>query len=161
MLPTSGNNRCLALPSTAAVGPGPPPPFSTDSTSRCFQEAWEVYDTVNNLDDERRAIAGGLSTATSICVPSPTYATSLFGDVAFTDHTQDARGLPPRSFTSFRAAATEAAVSRLYGGIHFRSAIERGWPKAATSRNKYSPEHLQVRCGRDRPDCRGADRGHL
>jgi hypothetical protein len=52
--------------------------------------------------------------------------TELFGDVAFTDRTHDFRGLPSRSFPSFTAAAEEAAVSRLYGGIHFRAAIERG-----------------------------------
>ena len=37
-----------------------------------------------------------------------------------------ATGLPPRKFASFRAAAHEAGISRLYGGIHFRTAIERG-----------------------------------
>jgi hypothetical protein len=53
--------------------------------------------------------------------------TDLFGDgFAFTDTTHDDDGLPARSFPSFRAAAEEAALSRLYGGIHFRSAIERG-----------------------------------
>jgi len=52
--------------------------------------------------------------------------TATFGTVAFTDHTHDARGLAPRSFGSFNAFAQEAAISRLYGGIHFRSAIERG-----------------------------------
>jgi len=52
--------------------------------------------------------------------------TNLFGDQAFTDHTHDARGLEPRSFSSFTEAAQEAAISRLYGGIHFRAAIERG-----------------------------------
>jgi hypothetical protein len=51
----------------------------------------------------------------------------LFGpNYAFTDHTHDQRGLAPRSFTSFDAMAEEAAMSRLYGGIHFRSAIELG-----------------------------------
>jgi hypothetical protein len=52
--------------------------------------------------------------------------TDLFGDLAFTDHTHDARRLPPRSFRSFMGAAHEAAISRLYGGIHFRTAVERG-----------------------------------
>lgn len=52
--------------------------------------------------------------------------TATFGTVAFTDHTHDARGLAPRSFSSFTAAAQEAAISRLYGGIHYRSAIDRG-----------------------------------
>jgi hypothetical protein len=50
----------------------------------------------------------------------------LLGDVAFTDHTHDGAGLPARSFTSFTEAASEAAISRLYGGIHFRAAIDRG-----------------------------------
>jgi hypothetical protein len=49
-----------------------------------------------------------------------------FGEMAFTDHTHDARGLAPRFFGSFAAFAEEAAISRLYGGIHYRSAIERG-----------------------------------
>ncbi|HEX6386602.1 MAG TPA: vanadium-dependent haloperoxidase [Anaerolineae bacterium] len=52
--------------------------------------------------------------------------TGLFGDVPFTDHTHDELGLPPRSFNTFAEFAAEAAISRLYGGIHFRPAIELG-----------------------------------
>jgi hypothetical protein len=52
--------------------------------------------------------------------------TDMFGVVPYTDHTHDEIGLPPRSFESFRQAADEAAISRLYGGIHYRAAIERG-----------------------------------
>jgi hypothetical protein len=52
--------------------------------------------------------------------------TDMFGQHAFVDHTHDRLGLAPRSFTSFDAAAAEAAISRLYGGIHFRPAIELG-----------------------------------
>jgi hypothetical protein len=55
-----------------------------------------------------------------------TVLTGLFGDIPFTDRTHEARGLPARSFPSFTAAAEEAAISRMYGGIHFRAAIERG-----------------------------------
>ena len=49
--------------------------------------------------------------------------TDLFGDKAFTDtiHT-DHHLMPPqepRTFSSFNEAAAEAAVSRLYGGIHY------------------------------------------
>jgi len=51
--------------------------------------------------------------------------TALFGAIAFTDRTHEPR-LPARSFTSFFAAADEAAISRLYGGIHYRPAIEIG-----------------------------------
>ncbi len=51
----------------------------------------------------------------------------LFGDdYRFVDHTHDQRGFVPRPFTSFSGAAEEAAISRLYGGIHFRPAIELG-----------------------------------
>lgn len=51
----------------------------------------------------------------------------LFGDRhSLVDHTHDARGLESRTFTSFSQCAEEAAISRLYGGIHFRPAIELG-----------------------------------
>lgn len=53
--------------------------------------------------------------------------TAMFGEShAFTDTTHEDEGLPARSFPSFAAAAEEAALSRLYGGIHFRSAVENG-----------------------------------
>jgi hypothetical protein len=51
-----------------------------------------------------------------------------FGDnVAFTDSTHGNQpALRNRDFTSFYHAADEAAWSRLYGGIHFRSGIING-----------------------------------
>jgi hypothetical protein len=56
--------------------------------------------------------------------------TDLFGNKAFTDTTHSDHGLvpalEPRTFSSFTAAADEAAISRLYGGIHYREAIELG-----------------------------------
>lgn len=48
------------------------------------------------------------------------------GSFAFSDATHIRDGLQPRTFTSFWQAAEEAGISRLYGGIHFRAAIERG-----------------------------------
>jgi hypothetical protein len=45
------------------------------------------------------------------------------------DYTDDAERLfdiQPRSFHSFRDAAAEAAISRLYGGIHYRDSIVNG-----------------------------------
>jgi len=44
----------------------------------------------------------------------------------FVDNTHNDRGWGPRSFKSFAAAAQEAAFSRLYAGIHFRTGIEGG-----------------------------------
>jgi hypothetical protein len=53
--------------------------------------------------------------------------TSIFGDnFAFDDTTELPYGIPVRSFPSFRAAAKEAAASRLYGGIHYRAAVDIG-----------------------------------
>jgi PAP2 superfamily protein len=53
--------------------------------------------------------------------------TDEFGDsFAFHDTTEVAYGLPARWFSSFNAAAAEAAISRLYAGIHYRMAIEEG-----------------------------------
>lgn len=58
---------------------------------------------------------------------SATILTSIFGDnFSFDDSTELQFGLPVRSFASFNAAADEAAISRLYGGIHYRPAIEYG-----------------------------------
>jgi hypothetical protein len=45
---------------------------------------------------------------------------------AYTDNTEKEFGLNPRRFSSFKQAAEEAAISRLYGGIHFRDAIQQG-----------------------------------
>ncbi|MFN4201949.1 MAG: vanadium-dependent haloperoxidase [Tabrizicola sp.] len=53
--------------------------------------------------------------------------TALFGEnFAFEDATHEEDGLPVRRFASFREAAEEAAISRLYGGIHYRFACEEG-----------------------------------
>ncbi|WP_405329922.1 vanadium-dependent haloperoxidase [Leeuwenhoekiella sp. LLG6367-2.1] len=53
--------------------------------------------------------------------------TQIYGDdFSFEDDTEVAYGLPVRNFTSFRTASSEAAMSRLYGGIHYRAAIEEG-----------------------------------
>ena len=56
-----------------------------------------------------------------------TVMTSVFGDgFAYTDDTELLFGLPSRKFKSFNDAAKEAAMSRFYGGIHYKAAIENG-----------------------------------
>jgi len=45
---------------------------------------------------------------------------------SFTDDSEVMFEIQPRSFTSFMQAASEAAISRLYGGIHFRDSVEQG-----------------------------------
>jgi hypothetical protein len=211
--PYWGNCRTFATASGAECRPDDPTPYDGDPTSAFFADGLEVYEAVNGLANEQRAVAlfwsddpgatvtppghsvsiltqmirlrgsslaeaaiayakVGMAVADAfICCwhtkfqvnllrpvtyiqalidpawgsllttpPFPeftsghsvqsgaaaTVLTDLFGDVAFTDHTHDDRGLPSRSFPSFWDAAGEAAISRLYGGIHFRPAIELG-----------------------------------
>lgn len=56
-----------------------------------------------------------------------TVLTALYGEgYGFTDATHEDDGLEPRRYASFWDAAKEAGESRLFGGIHFRAAIDRG-----------------------------------
>ncbi len=56
-----------------------------------------------------------------------TILTEVVGDnVRFEDTVEIEYGLPMRTFTSFNQAASEAAISRLYGGIHYMPAIKNG-----------------------------------
>ena len=53
--------------------------------------------------------------------------TRLFGEkFAYTDSTEIEFDIPVRHFNSFSEAAAEAAISRLYGGIHYMPAIKNG-----------------------------------
>jgi hypothetical protein len=53
--------------------------------------------------------------------------THLYGEpFAYQDSTEVRYGLPIRSYTSFRQAAREASISRVYGGIHYRPAVNHG-----------------------------------
>jgi hypothetical protein len=53
--------------------------------------------------------------------------TSMFGNqLSFTDTSLLEFGINNRVIKSFRAAAEEAALSRLYGGIHYRFDNEQG-----------------------------------
>jgi hypothetical protein len=58
----------------------------------------------------------------TISAAAATVLTQLFGDnFAFTDSTEVEFGIPARSFKSFNEAADEVGMSRLYGGIHYRT----------------------------------------
>jgi len=62
-----------------------------------------------------------------ISAAASTALTNVFGDnFAYTDSVEVAFGLPVRSFTSFYHAASEAAESRNYGGIHYIPACKVG-----------------------------------
>ncbi|WP_371812587.1 vanadium-dependent haloperoxidase [Aquimarina sp. U1-2] len=73
-----------------------------------------------------------------------TVLTDIFGNnFAFNDDTELQYGLPIRSFVSFNQAAEEAAVSRLYGGIHYRAAIDLGLQQGKALGN-YVVSQLQM-----------------
>ncbi|MBD2703639.1 vanadium-dependent haloperoxidase [Spirosoma sp. BT702] len=62
-----------------------------------------------------------------ISTAAATVLTQLIGNnINFTDSTEFKYGHGVRSFTSFRHAADEASISRMYGGIHYRSALVNG-----------------------------------
>lgn len=71
--------------------------------------------------------------------------TGIFGNnFSFNDDTEVPYGLPIRNFKSFRLAAAEAAVSRLYGGIHYRAAIDNGLDQGKAL-GQYFIENLEMR----------------
>jgi len=62
-----------------------------------------------------------------ISTAAATVLSAFFGnDFSFIDTSEKEYGYAARNFTSFRQASEEAAISRLYGGIHYRTAIEQG-----------------------------------
>jgi hypothetical protein len=62
-----------------------------------------------------------ISTAASVTL------SALFGnEFEYVDSTELPYGLPARSYSSFSEAAEEAAISRLYGGIHYIPSIKNG-----------------------------------
>lgn len=68
-----------------------------------------------------------LSGHSCISATSAVILTYYFGDhFEYTDNVEESYGLKPRKFHSFDEAAIEAGISRLYGGIHFKDAIDNG-----------------------------------
>lgn len=216
--PFWGENRPFVLANNNPCKAPPPLPYSEAIISTFYQQAFEVYDTINNLTPEQREIAEfwaddpkktatpaghwiqivgevlpeetplsqsaelyarlglGMADAFISCwqtkytynlirpvsyiqkvidpqwnrsgfdtpvltPPFPEYTSghsvvsgaaytilsAMIGEnVPFTDTYHDLRNLPLRSFLSFRQAAEEAAISRLYGGVHYRFTVERG-----------------------------------
>lgn len=70
--------------------------------------------------------------------------THWFGDsLAFTDTSLLEFGINNREITSFRNAAKEAAMSRLYGGIHYRFDNENG-TEAGRRLGEFIVQHLKL-----------------
>ncbi len=70
--------------------------------------------------------------------------TRLFGEnFSYTDSTELEFDIPVRHFSSFKQAAAEAAISRLYGGIHYMPAIKNGLEEG-TAIGGYIAEKLKT-----------------
>ena len=68
----------------------------------------------------------------TISSAAATVLTLMYGDnVNFTDSSEVEFGFPTRSFTSYRAAADEVGMSRMYGGIHYRHGNVEGLKSGA------------------------------
>jgi len=52
--------------------------------------------------------------------------TEYFGVVSFSDTSSKEFGIESRQLKSFKEAALEASISRLYGGIHYRFDLDEG-----------------------------------
>ena len=106
-------------------------------------DTWRPVTAIHNGDNDGNADTIGDPTWNSF-IPNPPFPEYVSGhstfsgaaatvlamfygsdDVAFTTTSDFLLGIT-RQFASFSAAAAEAAMSRLYGGIHFRFSIEDG-----------------------------------
>jgi hypothetical protein len=64
----------------------------------------------------------------TISMSAATMLTHLLGDnIAFTDNTYAYRNYPDRQYANFKAAGTDAGMSRFYGGIHYKPSIQAGF----------------------------------
>ncbi len=80
-----------------------------------------------------------------ISAAAATVLTDFFGNnFSFDDDTEIGYGLPVRRFASFINASNEAAISRMYGGIHFRAAIENG-QSLGKKTGEYVLKNIQIR----------------
>lgn len=79
-----------------------------------------------------------------ISTTSSEILTALFGNnFAFNDTSEKEFGLPARRFKSFKEAANEATISRLYGGLHFRDALENS-KKEGSAIGRYIIHKLNI-----------------
>jgi hypothetical protein len=81
----------------------------------------------------------------TISAASAEALTACFGDnVAFTDSTEFKYDHGVRKFTSFREAAKESSISRVYGGIHYQSGCDEG-NKAGTKLGQFIATKLKTK----------------
>ena len=68
-----------------------------------------------------------MSNSSGISASAATILTKLFGDGFTFEDTSDYQYIGmKRNFQSFNQAAQEASISRVYGGIHYRTGVDAG-----------------------------------
>jgi len=87
--------------------------------NRYIDPAWTTLLPTPPFPEYTSAHSGQTSAAISTLI-------ALWGDIGYTDHTHDVDGFAPRTFASLTDSMNETAVSRIYAGIHYRSAIAEG-----------------------------------
>jgi hypothetical protein len=87
--------------------------------NRYIDPAWTTLLPTPPFPEYTSAHSGQTSAAINTLI-------ALWGDIGYTDHTHDADGFAPRTFASLTDSMNETAISRIYAGIHYRSAVEEG-----------------------------------
>ena len=86
--------------------------------------------------------SGGHSTISAAAAEAMTH---VFGDnFAYRDTSEMEFGIAARNFTSFRQAALEANISRIYGGIHYRFDCDNG-NKRGKQLGEFIVQRLQMK----------------
>ncbi len=88
------------------------------------------------------------SAHSEVSAASASVLSTIFGDnYTYVDSTEIPYGLPTRKFQSFDSAASEAAKSRLYGGIHYPMAAKSGTVQGYNI-GKYVLKKIKMRNGK-------------
>ena len=106
--------------------------------NKLLDPAWQPY-------IQTPPFPGYVSGHSVISAASAEVMTAHFGDnFSYRDSSEREFGIKDRNFTSFRHAADEASMSRLYGGIHFRCDLVEG-QKLGRTVGEYIVNRLQLR----------------
>lgn len=87
--------------------------------NRYINSTWTTFLPTPPFPEYTSAHSGQTSAAINTLI-------ALWGDIGYTDHTHDADGFAPRTFASLTDSMNETAMSRIYAGIHYHSAIFEG-----------------------------------
>jgi hypothetical protein len=81
--------------------------------NKVIDPAWQSYLITPPYPEYPSGLAG-------VYTPFMQVLTRAFGDVPVTDNTYTLNGVAPRHYATFTKLSEEAAVSRIYAGIHYR-----------------------------------------